>query len=195
MWALAAFAATFTLMFTVFLTNPAGLWDGLYESLAYWLGQHDVGRGGEKPYFYVVVLFGEEWPVLLLGAVGAVVAFRQPTVLRAFLVWGFALSLAIYSWAGEKFAWLVLHPLLPLILLAGLGVQALWEARGTRLGQAGAGGRRRGGALRPGRVVVGERRAPRRPARAARLHAVLRGGQARGRRGARRWRARSRSCR
>ena len=63
-WALAAFAATFTLMFTVFLTNPAGLWDGLYESLAYWLGQHDVGRGGEKPYFYVAVLFGEEWPVI-----------------------------------------------------------------------------------------------------------------------------------
>ena len=136
-WALASFAAVFTLMFTVFLTNPAGLWDGLYESLAYWLGQHEVGRGGEKPYFYVVVMLGEEWPVMLLGAVGAVVAFRQPTVLRAFLVWGFALSLAIYSWAGEKFAWLVLHPLLPLILLAGLGAQALWEARGTRLGKAG----------------------------------------------------------
>jgi len=136
-WGLAAFAATFTLLFTVFLTNPAGLWDGLYESLNYWLGQHEVGRGGEKPYFYVAVLFGEEWPVLLLGAVGAVVAFRQPTVLRAFLVWGFALSLAIYSWAGEKFAWLALHPLLPLILLAGLGVQALWEARGTRLGRVG----------------------------------------------------------
>ena len=184
-WALASFAATFTLMFTVFLTNPAGLWDGLYESLAYWLGQHEVGRGGEKPYFYVVVLFGEEWPVLLLGAVGAVVAFRQPTVLRAFLVWGFALSLAIYSWAGEKFAWLVLHPLLPLILLAGLGVQALWEARGTRLGKAGLVGRRRGGALRPGRVVVVERRAARRSALAAGLHAVLRGGQAHRRRGAR----------
>jgi predicted membrane-bound mannosyltransferase len=85
----------------------------------------------------VAVLFGHEWPVLVLGAVGAVVAFRQPTVLRAFLVWGFALSLAIYSWAGEKFAWLVLHPLLPLILLAGVGVQALWEARGSRLGRAG----------------------------------------------------------
>ena len=69
-------------------------------------------------------------------------------VLRAFLVWGFALSLAIYSWAGEKFAWLVLHPLLPLILLAGLGVQALWEARGTRLGRVGARGRRGRGALR-----------------------------------------------
>ena len=170
--------------------QPPGLWDGLYEGIAYWLGQHGVGRGGEKPYFYVVVLFGEEWPVLLLGAVGAFVAFRQPTVLRAFLVWAFVLSLAIYSWAGEKFAWLVLHPLLPLILLAGVGVQALWEARGTRLGRAGW-RRRRRRALRAGRVVVGQRRAPRRPARAARLDAVLRGGQARGRRGRRRWRRRA----
>ncbi|HYH88764.1 MAG TPA: flippase activity-associated protein Agl23 [Solirubrobacteraceae bacterium] len=136
-WALASFAAVFTLLFTVFLTNPAGLWDGLYESLHYWLGQHEVGRGGEKPYFYVVVLFAHEWPVLLLGGVGAVLAFRQPTVFRAFLVWAFALSLGIYSWAGEKFAWLVLHPLLPLILLAGIGVQWMWENRGTALGRGG----------------------------------------------------------
>jgi uncharacterized protein (TIGR03663 family) len=135
-WALAAFAGVFTLMFTVFLTNPSGLWDGLHDSIAYWLAQHGVGRGGEKPYFYVIVLFAHEWPVLLLGFVGAVFAFRQPNVLRAFLVWAFALSLAIYSWAGEKFSWLVLHPLLPLILLAGLGVQWLWDSRGTTLGKA-----------------------------------------------------------
>jgi predicted membrane-bound mannosyltransferase len=121
----------------VFLTNPSGLWDGLYESIAYWLRQHGVGRGGEKPYFYVVVLLGEEWPVLLLGAVGAVAAFRQPTVLRAFLVWAFALSLAIYSWAGEKFSWLVLHPLLPLVLLAGVGVQWMWEERASWVARTG----------------------------------------------------------
>ena len=71
------------------------------------------------------------------GSSARSLAFRQPTVLRAFLVWAFALSLAIYSWAGEKFAWLVLHPLLPLILLAGIGVQWLWESRGTTLGKAG----------------------------------------------------------
>ncbi len=136
-WGLAAFAAVFTLLFTVFLTDPPGLWNGLYEGLHYWLGQHAVGRGGEPPYFYVVVLFAHEWPVLLLGGIGAVLAFRAPTLLRAFLVWDFALSLAIYCWAGEKFAWLVLHPLLPLILLAGLAVQALWEARALALGRAG----------------------------------------------------------
>jgi len=136
-WGLAAFAAVFTVLFTTFLTHPAGLWDGLYEGLAYWLGQHEVGRGGEAWFFYVVVLFGVEWPVLLLGAVGAVVAFRRPTLLRLFLAWDFVVSLAVYSWAGEKFAWLVLHPLLPLLLLAGLGVQAVWSARGRAAGRAG----------------------------------------------------------
>jgi uncharacterized protein (TIGR03663 family) len=136
-WALASFAAVFTVLFTTFFTHPAGLWDGMYEGLAYWLGQHRVGRGGEAWFFYIVVLFGEEWPVLLLGAVGAVVALRRPTLLRLFLVWAFVVSLAVYSWAGEKFAWLVLHPLLPLLLLAGVGVQAIWSARGGWPGRVG----------------------------------------------------------
>ena len=132
--ALAAFAGTFTVMFTTFFTHPAGLWDGIHDGIAYWLGQQPVGRGGEPWYFYIVLLFAEEWPVLLLGAVGAAVAVRRPTLLRLFLIWAFVVSLAVYSWAGEKFSWLVLHPLLPLILLAGLGVQAIWSARRRRLG-------------------------------------------------------------
>ena len=46
-WCLAAFAGSFTILFTTFLTHPTGLWDGIYTGLEYWLGQHDVGRGGE----------------------------------------------------------------------------------------------------------------------------------------------------
>ena len=136
-WALAAFLGVYTLLFTTFLTNPDGV-RGLYTGLDYWLGQHEVGRGGESWSFYLVVLFGVEWPVLLLGAVGAVVSFRRPTLLRLFLIWGFVLSLVVYSWAGEKFAWLVLHPLLPLLLLAGVGVQAIWETRRRWYGKVGA---------------------------------------------------------
>jgi uncharacterized protein (TIGR03663 family) len=136
-WALAAFAAVFTVLFTTFLTHPAGLWDGIHDGLDYWLGQQEVGRGGEPVGFYVVVLFGVEWPVLLLGAVGAVFALRRPTALRVFLIWAFVLSLAVYSWASEKFAWLVMHPLLPLILLAGLGLQVIWDARDRLAGKLG----------------------------------------------------------
>jgi uncharacterized protein (TIGR03663 family) len=136
-WGLAAFVGVFTVLFTTFLTHPAGLWDGIYTGLAYWLGQHEVGRGGERWFFYGVLLAGHEWPALALGAVGAAVALRRPTLLRAFLVWAFVLSFAVYSWAGEKFAWLALHPLLPLLLLAGVGVQAIWAARRRWYGAAG----------------------------------------------------------
>jgi uncharacterized protein (TIGR03663 family) len=136
-WALAAFVGVFTVLFTTFLTHPQGLYDGVVTGLKYWLEQHGQHRGGEAWFFYIVVLIGEEWPVLLLGAIGAVITARRPTLLRVFLIWAFVLSLAIYSWAGEKFAWLVLHPLLPLVLLAGVGVQALWDHRRRTLGVAG----------------------------------------------------------
>jgi uncharacterized protein (TIGR03663 family) len=135
-WGVVAALAVYTVAFTTFFTNAKGVY-GLWTGLDYWLGQHSVRRGGEPWYFYIVVLFAEEWPVLLLGAVGALVAFRRPTLLRLFLVWAFVVSLAVYSWAGEKFAWLVLHPLMPLILLAGVGLQALWEARRHWFGIAG----------------------------------------------------------
>ena len=134
--ALAAFAVVYLLLFTTFGTAPDH-WDGLWEGLSYWLGQHDVGRGGEAWFYYVVILALGEWPVVVLGAVGAWAAWRQPSPLAAFCVWGFVVSLAVYSWAGEKFAWLVLHPLLPLIVLAGLGVQHLWRSPSAAVRGAG----------------------------------------------------------
>jgi uncharacterized protein (TIGR03663 family) len=138
-WAygVAAFAVVFTLLFTIFMTHPAGLWDGIHDGLAYWLGQQPVGRGGEPPGFYVFLLFGQEWPVLLFAAVGVWAIARAPSTGRWLLVWYFAMSLAVYSWASEKFAWLVLHPLLPLILIAGIGVQAVWARRRGLAGRAG----------------------------------------------------------
>ncbi len=40
-------------------------------------------------------------------------------------------------WANERFPWLIC-PLLPLLLLAGLGVQAIWDARGGRPAASGS---------------------------------------------------------
>ena len=137
-WGAVAFLAVYTLTFTTFLTHPSGIY-GLWTGLDYWLGQHGVGRGGESRVFYSVLLFAHEWPVLVLGIVGAVLAFRRPTLLRLFLVWAFVLSLIVYSWAGEKFAWLVLHPLLPLILLAGVGLQEIWASRHSLPGKLALG--------------------------------------------------------
>jgi uncharacterized protein (TIGR03663 family) len=128
-WFLAVFGVIFTLFYTSFLMHPGGLWDGLYTGPKYWLDQQPVHRGGEPRGFYLVVLFGEEWPALLFGTIGAVVAIRRRSLFGYFLIWDFLLSLAVYSWASEKFAWLVMHPLLPLLLLSGIGLQAIWQTR------------------------------------------------------------------
>jgi uncharacterized protein (TIGR03663 family) len=144
-WGAATFVTVYTLLFTTFLTNPHGLQDGLIESIRYWLSQQPVNRGGQPPFYYLVVLPAYEWPVLLLAAVGVVGVVRRATLLGLFLVWDFVVSLAVYSAAGERMPWLILHPLLPLVLLAGVGMQALWTNRrrlparvGLALAAAGA---------------------------------------------------------
>ena len=128
-WGAFAFVVVFTLLFSTFLTNPAGLQEGLVGSIHYWLTQQPVGRGGQPWFYYLVLLPAYEWPALLLGAVGVVAVLRRPTPALAFLVWMLGASVAVFSWASERMPWLVLHPLLPLILLAGVGTQRLWTAR------------------------------------------------------------------
>ena len=76
-----------------------------------------------------------------LGAAGFAVAgwvWKPPPVstlspFLQFLAFWAAGSLAIYAWAREKVPWLTVHPLLPLTILAGLGVARLWEDR-SRIG-------------------------------------------------------------
>ncbi len=170
-WALAAFGGLYTLLFTTFLTHPDGI-KGLWTGLDYWLGQHDVARGGEPAVFYTAVLITIEWPVLLLGAIGAVSLWRRKPLFAAFLIWDFIVSMIVYSWAGEKFAWLVLHPLLPAVLLAGAGIQAIWQARGTVWRPIGIAARGDRAVLQRRLLVVGERGPRRQPARDARLHPV-----------------------
>jgi uncharacterized protein (TIGR03663 family) len=137
MWGITTFAAVYTLLFTTFLTNPRGLQNGVVDSIRYWLSQQPVHRGGNPWFYYLVLLPGYEWPVLLLALLGAGAVVRRPTLLGAFLIWFFALSLLVYSWASERVPWLVLHPLLPAALLAGLGVQTLWRARRRYLAKLG----------------------------------------------------------
>jgi uncharacterized protein (TIGR03663 family) len=132
-----AFAFVFTALFSVLFTHPGGVVDGLYEGPKYWSEQHEVGRGSEQWPLYLAILAGHEWLVLLLGVVGVVAALRTRGATQLFLVWLFVAGTATYSYAGERFAWLVLQPLVALVLLAGVGCQALWTRwRRARLAMA-----------------------------------------------------------
>jgi uncharacterized protein (TIGR03663 family) len=75
------------------------------------------------------------WIFVILAA-SAVLTLRKPAAERPsvspfleFVAFWAAGSLAIYAWAREKVPWLTVHPLLPLTILAALGVVRLWSER------------------------------------------------------------------
>ncbi len=137
--------AIFLVMYTTFFTWGWGALSGLVGSLAYWLAQHGVRRGGQPWYYYLIVGPMYEYLALLFSAVGGVgallhcirrgLAFQKkpssaddiPEVslerfFPLFLLGWTLLSWIAYSWAGEKMPWLVVHITLPSIFLAGWGL-------------------------------------------------------------------------
>jgi uncharacterized protein (TIGR03663 family) len=127
----AAFVVVFSACFSVGFTNPGGIVDGAVDGIRYWLSQQPVNRGDQPWPFYLAVLAGYEWPILPLAVVGAVTVVRRPDPVRGLLLWTAVANLIVYSWASERFPWLVVHPLLPIVLLAGIGIQHLWQRRTT----------------------------------------------------------------
>jgi predicted membrane-bound mannosyltransferase len=101
-----------------------GVWQGLY----YWIQQHEVARGGQPVYYYLLLLPLYEQLAIVFGLAGAVYSLFRPTRCRLFLVWWFVVSMGLYTWAGEKMPWLSIHILLPLMLLAAVMIERIVEA-------------------------------------------------------------------
>jgi predicted membrane-bound mannosyltransferase len=131
--ALGVFLGIYTVLYTAFFSNLIGIFSGSFGAIFYWLGQQDVRRA-DQPWFYYQLLIPQYDPVsAFVGGFGMVftgwrlLAHRLfgrdegpfPFV-RGFLAyWAFA-SIAIYTWSGEKMPWIVIHPVLPLLLLAAV---------------------------------------------------------------------------
>jgi uncharacterized protein (TIGR03663 family) len=142
--------AVLFLLFSTFGTNLHGIWDSsqalfnhgqcsynsfplnpcrkdIIGGLFYWLSQHGVHRGGQ-PWFYYSLLFGLYEQIAVVFGVGAIVWFaRQPTVFTTFLTYWAVLAFGVYSWAGEKFPWLMVHSLLPFTLLAAMFIVQIFQ--------------------------------------------------------------------
>lgn len=133
-----AAAVIYILLFTTFFTNPQGI-NGLTKSINYWLEQHDVVRGGQPWYYYVIFTPMYEFLPLILSLVGLVVYALRPHLRFArgndsrspetpspaawllvplLAAWA-GMSLWIFSWAGEKMPWLIVHLVVPLTILGG----------------------------------------------------------------------------
>lgn len=134
-------------LFSTMFNNLPGIGTGTFGALAYWLSQHAVQRGSQPPWYYIFLLPVEEFTVLIFGLLGfvywAVRVARQRIADKVrrldesivvthyfpfFLFFWFLSSLLLYSWAGEKMPWLVMHIALPLCVLSGWFVGKIADA-------------------------------------------------------------------
>ncbi len=128
----------YALLFTTFFTNPLGLGTGIFGSVGYWLAQQEVQRGGQPWYYYLLLLPMYEFLPLLFSLVATLyylirgvrprqegqddresASSAEDARFVSFLIFWNLTTLFIYSWAGEKMPWLVVHPALPMIVLSG----------------------------------------------------------------------------
>jgi uncharacterized protein (TIGR03663 family) len=124
--AVIVFFALWILFYSSFFTNYKGLNDSL-QTFAVWT---KTGREAHvhPPEMYVTWLMRQESPLLFLGAIGAALAVLRPRNSLALFcaLWSFGL-IAAYSLIPYKTPWLVLNFIVPLALIAGYAVQAIYE--------------------------------------------------------------------
>ncbi|GCE03776.1 hypothetical protein KDAU_11050 [Dictyobacter aurantiacus] len=126
--ALVVGALIFVLLFSVFFTYLAnGIGDGIWQGLYYWLQQQQVARGSQPWYYYFLLIPLYEQIGVLFGLVGVIRCLVRPTRFRLFLVYWFIGNLFIYTWAGEKMPWLTIHMIMPMLLLAAIGLEPLFN--------------------------------------------------------------------
>lgn len=141
--ALAIFIFVNVLFYSSFFTYWQGV-EGAIESLKIWAAT-GTKEHGHPWYTYLQWLWQEEAPLLLLGAAGAFSALiiRRNRFAVFAGAWAFGL-LAAYSLIPYKTPWLMINFMVPLAIIAGYGVNEIYEAgkgwlvRGLALGLASA---------------------------------------------------------
>jgi uncharacterized protein (TIGR03663 family) len=124
--ALVVFLALYLLFYSSFFTNYKGIYDSL-ETFAVWTKTGTVAHV-HPPSQYVVWLVKQESPLLFLGAIGAAIVVLKPKNSLALFcaLWAFGL-IAAYSLIPYKTPWLLLNFVVPLALIAGYAIQAIYE--------------------------------------------------------------------
>ncbi|HJT56589.1 MAG TPA: flippase activity-associated protein Agl23 [Ktedonobacteraceae bacterium] len=114
----------FLVLFTVEFTNiRGGIGDGIWAGLYYWIQQQQVARGGQPWYYYFLLIPLYEQIGVVFAVVGVIRALTKPNPFRLFMVYWFVGNVFIYSWAGEKMPWLMIHMTMPMMILAAIGLE------------------------------------------------------------------------
>lgn len=125
------FAGLYYLFYSSFTHNPKGLSDS-FQTFAIWKKTSNVAHV-HPIYTYVGWMLRREGALLLLGVLGALFIVLKPKNAFALFaaLWAFGL-MAAYSLIGYKTPWLMLSFIVPLTLIAGYAVQAIYEFEGRQ---------------------------------------------------------------
>ena len=120
------FFTLYLLFYSSFFTNNKGIWDS-FQTFAVW-GKTGTTAHVHPPSMYLVWLSRLEAPLLLLGAAGAAIVVLKPRNSFALFaaLWSFGL-IAAYSLIPYKTPWLMLNFVVPLALISGYTIQAIYD--------------------------------------------------------------------
>ena len=124
--ALVTFVLVYVLFYSSFFTNfPQGVYDSL-KTFEFWTKTGKAAHVHPFPTYFWWLL-QQESALLVLGAMGAMLAVLQPRKSFALFsaLWAFGLTTA-YSLIAYKTPWLALNFVVPLALSAGFTLEWLW---------------------------------------------------------------------
>lgn len=131
-----------SVLYTTFFTNMAGVFSGSWQGMGYWVAQQDVARGNQPWYYYFVGLPVYELLPLAFGIAGGLYFFKRGDILGMALTLWAALTFLAYTIASEKMPWLLVNITLPLIFLSAKFLGELAESvrwnEAMRRGAAGS---------------------------------------------------------
>jgi uncharacterized protein (TIGR03663 family) len=131
------FFSLYLLFYSSFFTNNKGIADSL-QTFAVW-SKTGATAHVHPASMYLTWLFSMEAPLLLLGAAGAAIVVLKPKNSFALFsaLWSFGL-IAAYSLIPYKTPWLMLNFVIPLALISGHAIQAIYEMDHAQLRLASA---------------------------------------------------------
>jgi uncharacterized protein (TIGR03663 family) len=110
----------FILMFTTFLISPQGIITGQWQSLGYWLAQHEVARGSQPYYYYFIILITDEFLAFIIGIPLSIIYLFKGDLFKKLISFWAIFSFISFSFAGEKMPWLVVNLTIPFIILTSI---------------------------------------------------------------------------
>jgi len=130
------FVLIWCLIYSVGLTNPESLRRSLpilsddSTGLGFWLAQHPKRLGGQPWHYYLVLAIVYE-TIFIFGSLSFILKFLtqrgRKSIFDLFVIVWLVGMLGVFSWAGEKFPWLFLPSLLPMVFATGLFLGRWWD--------------------------------------------------------------------